>query len=214
VAYWWGVQEEIVTRWRHALGVEGREGTEGSRRLCQAVREKANAAVRGKPLSSEQVERRRQTARDLDLGQYLEAARRKRAWPEEHLALLGTMPDSELARQLGKTENAVRIQRERRGIPNPSGHGWTEGELALLGILPDAEVARRTGRTPMAVTCKRCELGIPHSGGWHWTEEQLALLGTAPDEEIAARIGKTPGAVCAKRCLRGIPTFRDRRRRE
>jgi hypothetical protein len=160
VAYWWGVQEETVTRWRHALGVEGREGTEGSRRLCDAVREKANSAVRGKPLCSEQVERRRRTAEELNLGQYLEIARRKRAWPEEHLALLGTLPDDELARQLGKTENAVRIQRERRGIPNPSGHGWSEEELALLGTLPDADVAKQIDRTEGAVTSKRCELGI------------------------------------------------------
>jgi hypothetical protein len=163
VEYWWGVADSTVTRWRVALGVQGREGTEGSRRLCQATRQKAHAAVRGKPLTPEQVERRRQTAAELNLGQYLQAAREKRAWPEEHLALLGTASDSELAARLGQTENAVRIQRERLNIPNPEGGkpGWTEEELALLGTLPDAEVARRTGRTEAAVTKKRNQLGIP-----------------------------------------------------
>jgi hypothetical protein len=212
--YWWGVSNSTVTLWRAALGVEGQFGTEGSARLHQAVSEKGAAAMQAREFTERERRARRRRARKLNLGQYLEAARRKSAWPEEHLALLGTMPDDELAQQLGKSENAVRLQRERQGIPNPSGHGWTEEELALLGTLPDDEVARRIGRTPVAVTNKRCDLGIPHPKGWHWTAEHLALLGTAPDEEIAARIGKTPAAVCHERCRRRIPTFRDRRRRE
>jgi hypothetical protein len=67
-----GVTDSTVTRWRAALGVEGREGTEGSRRVCQAARAKAHAAVRGKPLSPEQVEQRRRCAWELNLGQYLD----------------------------------------------------------------------------------------------------------------------------------------------
>jgi hypothetical protein len=210
---WRGVSGSTATLWRQALGVEGPAGTEGSRLLLQAAQQKAAAAMRGREFTERERRACRRRAGRLNQGQYLEAARRKRAWPEEHLALLGTMPDEELARRLGKSENAVRLQRERRGIPNPSGPRWTEGELALLGTAPDGEVARQIGRTPMAVACKRCEQGIPRPVGWHWTDEQLALLGTAPDAEVAARIGKTPGAVCARRCRRGIPPFRDRRRR-
>ena len=45
VEYWWGVANSTVTLWRAMLGVEGREGTEGSRRLCQAVRDKAVAKL-------------------------------------------------------------------------------------------------------------------------------------------------------------------------
>jgi hypothetical protein len=211
--YWWGVSNSTVELWRAALGVEGRDGTEGSRRLIQAAAEKGAAAMQAREFTERERRASRWRARKLNLRQYLETARRKSAWPEEHLALLGTMPDDELARRLGKSENAVRLQRERQGIPNRSGHGWTEEELALVGTLPDAEVGRRIGRTPIAVTCKRCDLGIPHPKGWHWTAEHRALLGTAPDDQIAARIGKAPGAVCAKRCERGIPTFRNRRRR-
>jgi hypothetical protein len=39
-------------------------------------------------------------------------------WKPEELALLGTMPDEELARRTGRTANAVRLARNRRGIPS------------------------------------------------------------------------------------------------
>jgi hypothetical protein len=76
------------------------------------------------------------------------------------LALLGTLPDAEVARRTGRAPNAVRLMRERRGIPNPAGNRWTAEGLALLGTLPDREVARRLGRSLSSVTQKRCQLGI------------------------------------------------------
>src|SRR6059058_1205517 len=48
--YWWGVTCTTAWRWRLALGVEGRAGTEGSRRLIRAAAAKGAAEVRGKPL--------------------------------------------------------------------------------------------------------------------------------------------------------------------
>jgi len=38
-------------------------------------------------------------------------------WTEEELALLGTLPDDEVAARVGRTANAVRIKRTLRGIP-------------------------------------------------------------------------------------------------
>ena len=73
--------------------------------------------MRGKPLSPEQVEQRRQTARALNLGQYLEAARRERAWPAKHLALLGKLPDAEVADRTGRSANAVRQKRNKLASP-------------------------------------------------------------------------------------------------
>jgi hypothetical protein len=98
---------------------------------------------------------------EAPLGRHLEAARQERAWPAEHLALLGKMPDAEVAARTGRRENAVRVKRYKLGIPNPSGPGWTAEELDLLGTAPDAEVATRIGRTEGAVTLKRCRLRIP-----------------------------------------------------
>jgi transposase-like protein len=40
-------------------------------------------------------------------------------WKPEEVALLGTMPDEELARQLGRSVGAVGLKRRREGIPNP-----------------------------------------------------------------------------------------------
>jgi hypothetical protein len=41
----------------------------------------------------------------------------EQAWAAEAVALLGTMPHAELAEQLGRTPEAVRRKRARRGIP-------------------------------------------------------------------------------------------------
>jgi hypothetical protein len=158
--YWWGVSCNAVWSWRKALGVEGRSGTEGSRRLIRAAAEKGADRLRGKPLSPEQVEQRRRTARALNLGQYLDPAHGA-GWSRAELQLLGEVADAQVAALTGRSANAVRQKREELGIPNPSGHGWTEEELALLGTAPDAEVAAEIGRTKGAVTLKRCKLGIP-----------------------------------------------------
>jgi hypothetical protein len=131
--YWWGVVNSTVTLWRKAMGVEGLTRTEGTRRLVQAGQRRRVAQLRGKRLPPEQVERRRQTARELDLGGHLDAANQERAWPAEHLALLGKFTDVEVAERTGHSASAVRVKRCKLGIPNPSGPGWTAEELDLLG---------------------------------------------------------------------------------
>jgi hypothetical protein len=80
VRYWWGVGPKAVWRWRRAPGVGGRDGTEGSRRLIQAAAAKGGAGMRARGLTDRERRQRRKRARELDLGQYLEAARQKRAW--------------------------------------------------------------------------------------------------------------------------------------
>src|SRR5262249_13361406 len=65
----------VVARW--VVRVEERAGPEGSHRLIRAAAPKAAAEVRGKPLPPEQIERRRRTARKLNLGQYLDPAQRR-----------------------------------------------------------------------------------------------------------------------------------------
>jgi len=61
-----------------------------------------------------EVKRRNALARDQ--GQHLIPGYHGHWWMAEDLALLGTMPDAELARLLGRTETAVRVRRTRRGI--------------------------------------------------------------------------------------------------
>jgi hypothetical protein len=38
-------------------------------------------------------------------------------WTDEELALLGTLPDYDLAALIGRTVEAVRLRRTRQGIP-------------------------------------------------------------------------------------------------
>src|SRR6266478_5590203 len=56
-------------------------------------------------------------------------------WTVEEQALLGTMPDAELAKGLGRTFWAVRVRRNRLGIPpfQSRFRRWTPKEEALLG---------------------------------------------------------------------------------
>jgi hypothetical protein len=71
------------------------------------------------------------------------------------------------AARIGRTALAVRIKRDRLGIPNPTARPgaygsppWTDEEDALVYRLPPAEAARRTGRTLGAVYSRRSLLGL------------------------------------------------------
>ena len=120
--------------------MESLTGTEGTRRLVQAGQRRRVAKLRDKPRTPAQVERRRQTAREVHLAQHLDPGHGA-GWTKAEMRLPGELPDPEVAERTGRSENAVRQKRTKLGIPNPSGHGWTAEELDLLGTAPDAEVA-------------------------------------------------------------------------
>jgi hypothetical protein len=48
-------------------------------------------------------------------------ARKGVLWPAEHVALLGMLPDDEVARLTGRTENAVRVKRTKLRLPPADG---------------------------------------------------------------------------------------------
>src|SRR5262245_644895 len=94
--HWWGASAFAVWGWR-ALGVEGRAGTEGSRRLIQAAADKGGAALRGRPLTAEQVEQRRRSAVENNLARHLVKGYHGPWWTRKELALLGKLPDEDVA---------------------------------------------------------------------------------------------------------------------
>jgi hypothetical protein len=113
IQYWFGVKVSVVWRWRKALGVS-RWDTMGSRRLLRQNSEAGAASLRGKRIPPELVQRRVQNRRSkgpIKMHRWREAG-----WTADQLALLGTMPDGELAARIGRTEGAVRVQRSRLGI--------------------------------------------------------------------------------------------------
>ena len=116
-------------------------------------------------------------------------------WRPEERKLLGTMPDSEVARALNRTERAVKRTRQKLRIlayQSPF-HRWTPEEEQLLGTLPDAEVAARTGHPLSGVIQRRHKLHIclPRPGHQPWTTAEDKLLGTMKDRDLAQRLGRS-----------------------
>ena len=114
VSHWWGVCPETLVKWRRALAV-GRENNPGSQRLIRAAAEKGGVQSHA-PLTVEQIEQRRRR-------RVLKSAKEGHSevywgtdWTEEELALLGTMPDAEVAIRLGRTHLGVQLKRSKLNI--------------------------------------------------------------------------------------------------
>ena len=86
---------------------------------------------------------------------------RGRRWTGKELALLGNLPDIEISLRLGRSVMAIRVQRHKLGLKDPSTRKpWTRADVKLLGSAPDADIARRIGRSAGAVKRRRVSLGI------------------------------------------------------
>jgi hypothetical protein len=122
VRFWWEVSVGVVWKWRKTLGVT-RTNNEGSVRRHRAAAEAGAAKTRGVSLPAEQVERRRRTSLRLNLGRYLKTGYHGPWWTKAEVALLGRVPDDEVARRTGRTVAAVRRKRETLGRARPTeGH--------------------------------------------------------------------------------------------
>jgi len=119
--YWFSVKANAVWNWRRAHGVT-RWGTEGSRRLHQALSEDAAAKLRGKKLPAALVRRRVKIRAERGMLRQPDRWGEKR-WKRWELDLLGTAPDAELAARFGQTVNAVRVMRWRRHTASKSADG-------------------------------------------------------------------------------------------
>src|SRR5262245_32664630 len=102
VAHWWGVHLSTVLNWRKALGVT-RSNNEGSRRLVLGAVQASLDARFGQAGGSGR--RRRRGA----------AGTRAGVWTAAELALVGALPDAEVARRLGRTPQAVAKKRAALG---------------------------------------------------------------------------------------------------
>src|SRR5688572_12150060 len=80
-----------------------------------------------------------------------------RPWLEVELVALGKAPDGVLAKRFGRSTEAVRHKRTRRGVPafDSTWVLWTAEQDAMIGRLSTAEVAARSGRTASAIRARR-----------------------------------------------------------
>jgi hypothetical protein len=148
VAYWWGVGDKTVSKWRKALAVP--RFNEGTLRLSEEyfaehVPEdvRIQATLKASTHEANRKKALANTGRPVS-AKTLEVLRR--SW--------GKGPSAEGRRRLSEFH-------KRRGTrPPAAGRPWTPDELALLGTLPDADVALRIDRTVGAVRWMRSRLGI------------------------------------------------------
>jgi hypothetical protein len=114
IQFWWGVRGETVARWKRFFGI-GQWEPEGSRRLHRQTSRAGANAVKQKTFT--QAERMRYRAAAKKRG--TQPNRWKdTGWTSEQIALLGRVPDNEAAVRIGRTTNAVRLMRTKRGIPS------------------------------------------------------------------------------------------------
>ena len=99
ICYWWGVSNVTVGKWRKALGVN-RRNNEGSQVLIRAATTKARAAQN--PIRSAAYrQKQRENIIRRRLGELAPELINGQAWTPEDKALLGTLPDREVASRTG-----------------------------------------------------------------------------------------------------------------
>src|SRR5256885_9205190 len=83
--------------------------------------------------------------------------RKPKAWTKDELALLGKLPDAEVAQLTGRTFGTVWQKRRSLGIDQPGlkFRKWTPAEDKLVGTAPDVDIARQLDRTEGAVKSRR-----------------------------------------------------------
>jgi hypothetical protein len=159
LSYWFGVSPRLVSRWRKGFGVTSKFGTEGSKRLNRAASAKRAAAVRGKKLDLSAEERKKRARRGRKMMKRLRKEGTLnpdlRPWTKEELALLGTMPDRDLAARLERSYQSVRRKRKALGIAPPEKRPWTPEEDAIIRDGTAREVAERLGRSVTSVQSRR-----------------------------------------------------------
>lgn len=142
----------------------------------------------------------------------------KPSWDDAKIALLGTMPDAELAKRFGIKHHVVLYKRMTLGISafkDMTKRKWSRSDIRMLGTKSDDEVANLLGLSKTTVSNKRLELGIDafayKSELWRiWTKTELSLLGKHTDKEVARRLKMSTSGVAAKRHLHGITPFHPR----
>jgi hypothetical protein len=135
-------------------------------------------------------------------------------WHAAARPLLGTMPDHQVARQVGASLSSVHTLRTGLGIPSYAStrsdprlrDSWRSQALPLLGTMSDAEIAARVGVCAKSVFLFRRKQGVPTQTA-AWSAAAEPLLGKMSDGKIARQFGVSAATVLKLRQARGIPPY-------
>lgn len=153
---------------------------------------------------------------ELNIDAFMHRPEKPRPWTPEEVALLGTIPDKEVAQKVGRPVEAVAQARVYRKIAVCRSSIWTEQDLHDLGKVKDSVIAQRKNIGRQTVAAKRKELQIPPAppdpddptnNRRPFTEDQVALFGTMPDHEIAEKLNRPYSHVKSTRIKLGIAPF-------
>ena len=222
VAHHWGVCRNVVQKWRQALQVP--EANPGTRQLRHQVRAAPDAPARLRAAARAKRPKailRRDQARHERAHPLLRPATSQlvrdrmartgrhinpdlRLWTDREDNLLGTGRDEQIARQLKRSQSAVRARRNILGIPAWNAtysRPWTPDEEALLGVVPDRVLAKRLKRTFAAVQARRENKHLHPASPQRrrFTPQEDALLRSTSNQEAARKLGRDIQIVAARR---------------
>jgi transcriptional regulator with XRE-family HTH domain len=115
VQYWWGVGKITVSKWRKALNVP--VTNEGTRRLHHDWRYEnitPEQAALGRRISNTPEMRAKTMRKKKERGNF---SKPRKEWTPEMIALLGTMPDRQVAEIIGRQHTEIGVWRRKFGIP-------------------------------------------------------------------------------------------------
>lgn len=132
-----------------------------------------------------------------------------RYWSESWNSLLGTMPDIELAEQVGSTIHIVSARRNGAGIPSYAESNKIDWSLydKLLGTDSDINIANRVNISSSSISDRRRYLNIPkYTPPPKYTipEDLLSLMGVVSDNSLSVKFGIPVGFIRDKRVSLGI----------
>jgi hypothetical protein len=148
VARAWGVHPATVSRWRRILGVE--QYNPGTHELFLNYQGKgltAEATARGRALQTPEKQVEWAAVRRK------EGRTRKRQWTPGEDALLGTMPDPDLARRIGCSDRTVKLRRRELGVAP-----FIVSPAAAASLKASAARLRRF--SPEKMRARRLKLGL------------------------------------------------------
>jgi hypothetical protein len=95
---------------------DARRPVSGTHRLVQASAQAGAETQQARVWTDAERQARREAAHRLNLRKSLVLVYHGAWWSVEELALLGTLPDVEVAARTGRTVTAVRVKRRRAGL--------------------------------------------------------------------------------------------------